>query len=131
MRPKLIFEFWATIFIPLLYFLNIFVISSTKDSFNSLSSIVILGTIISLFGIVFWVISFINLGTNFGVLPQKQKKVNRGLYKYFRHPMYIGIYSTFLGLSLAFKSWPGLVFLSLITLPLFILRASLEEKELK
>lgn len=127
---RLVFEFYLTIFIPLLYLVNIFIAFQTKGSFNSPLSLVFLGMLIATLGIILWVLSYIHLGKSFGVLPQKQKKVKKGIYKYLNHPMYIAIWLCFLGLSLANSSWQGLVFLNLVITPLLFIRAILEEKKL-
>ncbi len=128
---KLVWEFVATIIIPLLYFGNIAVIMKTPDTGKNSIFFVFLGIIIAIFGLIFWILSYINLGKSFGVLPQEQKKVKSGLYKYFNHPMYIGIWLTFLGLSLANSSWQGILYLNLIITPLLFVRSHLEEKKLK
>lgn len=128
---KLVFSFWATLFIPFLYFLNIYIAAITPDSFKAPFELRIVGILIATAGLIFWIVSFLNLGHSFGVLPQKQKRVKTGLYKYFNHPMYIGIFMTFLGISLANASWQGLVFLNVVILPLLFLRARFEEKQLK
>lgn len=127
---KLVLSFLGTVFIPLLYLLNLWIIAVTPFSLNLMFPVILSGLLIALFGIIFWIISFINLGTSFGVLPQKQKRVKRGLYKHLNHPMYIGIYATFFGLSITNGSWQGLTFLNLILLPILFARAILEERNL-
>ena len=127
---NLVWEFIATILVPLLYLLNIVVAFSTPASFRAPILIILAGILTAVLGIIIWITSYINLGKSFGVLPQKQKRIKRGLYKYTNHPMYIGIYATFLGLSLANASWQGLVFLNMILLPLLFIRAVFEEKTL-
>jgi protein-S-isoprenylcysteine O-methyltransferase Ste14 len=127
---NLVASFAVTIIIPLLYLLNILIILKTPNTVVFNLNLVILGSGLAAFGLFFWIISFINLGKSFGVLPQKQKKVKTGLYKYFNHPMYIGIWACFLGLSLANSSWAGLVFLNLVITPLLFIRAAFEEKKL-
>lgn len=126
---KLVFEFYLTIAIPLLYLFNI-ALAFKSVEVTPLSVLKILGVLVALFGLVFWLISFFHLGNSFGVLPQKQKKVKRGIYKYFNHPMYIGISATIIGISIANNSFMGLIFYCLITLPVLIIRARLEEKNL-
>ena len=128
---KLVFSFWAILFIPLLYLLNIYIAAITPNSFSAPIELRILGIAVTVFGLIFWIVSYINLGHSFGVLPQKQKKVKRGLYKYFNHPMYIGISAVMIGLSIANASWQGLLFYNLILLPVLIIRGALEEKKLK
>jgi protein-S-isoprenylcysteine O-methyltransferase Ste14 len=126
----LVWQFIATLLVPLLYLFNIEIILKTPGSYQSLFFMIVAGTIIALIGAIIWILSYINLGKNFGVLPQKQKRIRKGLYKYFNHPMYVGIYLTFLGLALANASWQGSVFLNLIILPILVIRAFFEERKL-
>ncbi len=121
---------FATILIPLLYILNLLFIAGYSGTFFAPMSVEILGIVSALIGMSIWVITFFNLKGSFGVLPQKQKRVKKGLYKYFNHPMYVGIYYTFLGLSFANRSWQGLFFLTVIMTPLLVIRATLEDKKL-
>jgi protein-S-isoprenylcysteine O-methyltransferase Ste14 len=127
---KLVLEFAATVIIPLLYLYNIFIVISTPNTVNFNFELRLIGICVAIFGLIFWIVSLFNLGKSFGVLPQKQKKTKRGLYKYLRHPMYVGIWSCFLGLSLANGSWQGLVFLNLIMTPLLFVRIYFEDKSL-
>lgn len=129
-KVRLIISFYLTILIPILYLVNIYLAYFYSNTIE-LSPVLILTGIISFtVGLIFWIISFYNLRKVFGVLPQKQKKIKVGLYKYFKHPMYIGIFLTFLGLSLANASKPGLLFLFFVILPVLILRIIFEEKKL-
>ena len=127
---KLVFSFWATLFIPLLYLVNIYIAAIYGNTFNISLQLRFLGIILSMVGIIFWIISYINLGHSFGVLPKKQKRVKRGLYKYFNHPMYMAIFTTFLGMSIANASWQGLIFLNIVILPILFIRAHFEDKNL-
>lgn len=128
---NLVGEFLLTIFIPLLYLGNIYSIIKTPNTFKPTYFIESIGIIISIIGLALWILSYIHLGKSFGVLPKKQKKVTRGLYKYTNHPMYIAIWLTFFGLSLILSSVWGLIYLNLIITPLLFIRANLEEKKLK
>ena len=127
---KKVWSIYATIGIPLLYLYNIYLAYAFPNTITESLQLKLLGIIFAGIGAVIWIISYINLGISFGVLPQKQKKVTRGLYKYTNHPMYIGIWCTFVGLSLANASLPGLLFLTLIMTPLLVIRAAFEEKQL-
>ena len=127
---KLVLSFWFTIFIPLLYIVNIYLAASFSKTFSPTPAVILIGLIFAFFGLMIWIISFFNLGFSFGVLPQKQKRVTKGIYKYFNHPMYIGIFCAFLGLSIANGSWQGLVFLNVVLLPVLFLRAYFEDKNL-
>jgi protein-S-isoprenylcysteine O-methyltransferase Ste14 len=127
---KLVWQFVGTILIPSLYLINIFIAFNNSYSFKPTFSLVLLGILIGFLGLILWVLSYINLGKSFGILPQKQKKVKKGVYKYLDHPMYIAIWLTFLGLSLANASWESLVFLNVFITPLLFIRAYFEEKKL-
>ena len=128
---NLVWQFIMTLLVPLLYLLNLGITIQTPNSFQAPIWLVLIGMIIACLGLVVWVISYISLGKSFGVLPQKQKRIKRGIYKYMKHPMYDGIYLTFAGLSIANKSWQGLTFLNLVILPLLVIRAFFEEKNLE
>jgi len=127
---KLVWQFVATLTIPLLYLLNINITFNNPQTYKSPFVMVLLGIIIAVLGVFLWITSIVNLGKSFGVLPKKQKRVRTGLYKHFNHPMYVGIWATFLGLSLANQSWQGLAFLNIVILPLLFIRAVFEEKKL-
>lgn len=130
MNYKNSISFGLTIAIPLLYIMNIFFAYFYKNSYIGPSFLITLGIVFSFVGLFFWYVSFVNLRKSFGVLPQKQKRVKDGLYKYFKHPMYIGIWLTFFGLTLASQSFPSFLYLLIIITPLLIVRAKIEEKEL-
>ncbi len=127
---KLVFSAFGTLFFPLLYLLNGLIAYTSPYSFRAPTSVVILGVLLAFLGIIIWITAMIHLKKGFGVLPQKQKRVNTGLYTYFNHPMYVGIYFTFLGLSLSNQSWQGLFFLNVFLLPTLVIRATYEDKYL-
>ena len=128
---KYVWEFVATILVPFLYLGNIYVIIKSPETIKPSYFFVFLGIIFAIIGLILWITSYVNLGKSFGVLPQEQKRIREGLYKYLNHPMYIGIWFTFLGLSLANSSWQGLLYLNLVITPLLFIRGSLEDKKLK
>ena len=129
-RWNLVFEFLLTFLIPFLYLTNIYIAFISPKTINLPLFFVLLGLIVAFVGLIIWVASYINLGHSFGVLPKKQKRVKAGLYKYTNHPMYIGIFLTFLGLSLANLSFPGLIFLVFVITPVLFIRARFEDKKL-
>jgi protein-S-isoprenylcysteine O-methyltransferase Ste14 len=131
MNWKTIFSFILTVIIPLLYLFNIFLAYSVRNTYQGPLFLIILGILFAFYGLTFWIASFIKLRKVFGVLPQEQKRVKTGIYKYFHHPMYIGIWFTFLGLALANESYPALLFLLIVMTPILVIRARLEEKKLK
>jgi len=127
---NLVWSFYITLAIPILYLLNLLLIYSYRNTLNLPNSMVMLGIIISIIGIMLWITSYFHLGFSFGVLPKKTKRVKKGLYKYLKHPMYVSIWLTFFGLSFSFKSLQGIIFLIFLLLPVFIIRAKIEEKYL-
>lgn len=90
----------------------------------------IVGLLIYLTGLITAIIGRIQLGNNwvdledFTVLPE-QNLVNKGIYKYIRHPIYIGDALLIIGLELALNSW--LVILGLGLLPVIYKQALGEE----
>lgn len=126
---RYILEFYGTIGIPLLYFFVLYS-ASLGDTISIPTLFRLFGLILSVLGLGFWLLSYLHLGRGFGVLPKSQKKVTRGLYSRYHHPMYIGITFTFFGLALANQSFAGLIATLLLLLPVLIIRAKLEEKKL-
>jgi len=125
---KLGLQFASMVIIPMIYFANLY-LAYFGGKFIPVP-LSYLGVVVAIFGVIFWATSIVNLGSSFGILPKKQKRVSRGLYKYFNHPMYIGISATVIGISIAQNSYAGLVFYCLILLPLTLIRARFEEKAL-
>lgn len=127
---NLVWQFVGTVLVPLLYLTNIFIAINNPHSFNANISLILIGILLAFLGLILWILSYINLGKSFGVLPQKQKKVKKGVYKYLNHPMYVGIWLTFLGISLSNASLQALIFLNLVITPLLFIRAYFEDKKL-
>ena len=125
---KLIFQFFTILLIPLVYFLGIFIIS--YPPFIHWLPINITGLIISFIGLILWATSYIYLRGSLSVLPKAKQLVTTGPYKYFSHPVYLGINLALFGLSLGSGSIPGVLYTILIVIPLNFLRAKTEEKEL-
>lgn len=70
------------------------------------------------------------MGSSFSVLAKAKKLKTGGAYKFFRHPIYLGINLTCLGIAMGLGSWLGLVYAILIVIPLNLIRAKKEEKTL-
>ncbi len=75
--------------------------------------------------------SYRTLGGNYSqevVITKKQQLVTTGPFKFVRHPQYISQLLCDFGAGLALSSFIVLPIVLLVQLPLFILRAQLEEK---
>lgn len=62
---------------------------------------------------------------------KNQKIVQKGIYKFIRHPAYAGSLLSFLGLGLAFANWLVFLIIFFPILAAFIYRMGIEEKALK
>lgn len=125
-----VLSFYLTVAIPLLYLYCLYVIARYPNTFVFPLPIILIGILSSFVGIILWVVSMLQLRGSFGVLPGKKVRVTTGLYKYFKHPMYLGITLTYLGLGIASQSSYGLLATLTLLLPVLIIRARLEEKKL-
>ena len=106
---------------PLLLTANALPIPSTTINY-----LTYLGLISILAGLFLWVTAYINLGRSFQVLPQASHLVTSGPYRYCRHPIYLGILLTMLGLALTTKSLPALLYILYFLIPLTYWRAHYE-----
>ena len=79
-------------------------------------------------GLAIWVSGMASLGKALRVLPEANSIVARGVYRFIRHPIYIGIIFTHLGLFFACGSTFGIIYTFTLIIPLNIFRAYLEEK---
>ena len=67
------------------------------------------------------------LGHSLAVLPGTDRLVTHGVYRYLRHPIYIGVILTLGGLFLACGSTICLIYVFVVVVPLNIFRARAEE----
>ncbi|KUO59648.1 hypothetical protein APF79_05755 [bacterium BRH_c32] len=77
------------------------------------------------------VISFKELGNSYAqdvVILKEHKLIESGIYKYIRHPQYLSQFLSDLGAGIALLSFIIVPLVILVELPLFIMRAFLEEK---
>ena len=120
-----------TIAVPSLYLLALILAWwAPKDFGFGQRLLAWLGLGVGLAGIGLWALAMFHLGKSLAVLPGADRLVTHGVYKILRHPVYLGIDLTFLGLFLAIGSTYGLIYLVLVVLPLNVVRARLEEKVL-
>ena len=125
-------RFVANIFIPFLYFVPLGVAYFSDKNFGfSYRGLVYSGLSVGAFGMILWMLSTLNLGSEFSTLPGAKKLVQRGVYRFIRHPMYLGIALAVFGLMLACGSIFGMIYLFIVILPVNILRSRIEEKVLE
>ena len=127
---KYIIEFYLTIAIPLIYLLGLGIIASGEGREGDLGREGG-GLLVAIAGIVVWGMAYVHLGRHFGVLPKTQVRLKSGLYHYFKHPMYMGIMATYLGLAIARGSTDGVWYSLGILGPMLLYRARKEEQKLK
>jgi len=70
------------------------------------------------------------LGKSFAVTPQARDLVTHGLYRRFRHPMYVFVDLTVCGLAIALNRWVILLLL-VVLVPLQVRNAAREAKLLR
>jgi protein-S-isoprenylcysteine O-methyltransferase Ste14 len=125
------FRFVLNILIPSSYFLIVAIAYFGPKNFGfGFPAIVLPALIVGFLGLILWVVSMMNLGSSFAVLPGSKQLVNRGVYKYIRHPMYCGINVTLGGLVIASGSYLGLIVYLVLAIPLNIIRSRWEERAL-
>lgn len=82
-------------------------------------------------GAILMVLALLALGwTLFSPAPP-EKLHTGGIYRYCRHPYYLGMMLGFLGLALSANNWISLAAVALLVIPAFLLKALLEERELR
>ena len=84
-------------------------------------------------GLVVRWIAILTLKKSFKVhvtVSENQQIVQSGIYKYIRHPSYLGSLLSFFGLALVFNNWLTLIMIFVPILIAFLYRISLEEKVL-
>ena len=80
-------------------------------------------------GLLVSAFSLLDLGKSFDVLPAKRDIVTKGMYKFVRHPIYLGYFLAALGtLTRSLSIYNSMIFCLLLSLTL--LRIFFEEKEL-
>lgn len=115
----------------IVYILNIVFVSVNSPVipfYNILFAL--LGLIISISGLVIWILGFLTLKGSFAIAPKAKKLIKSGIYEHLRHPIYNGIILTFFGLGLAKGSIISLLFTIFILYPFLKYRSRLEEKTL-
>ena len=97
------------------------------------SAIRICGAVLFAVGLAVAIAGRVQLGSNWsdievGEIRQQHSVVSRGLYRYMRHPIYVGDLILLVGLELALNSW--LVVGALALIPIVLRQAVREEQGL-
>ncbi len=93
----------------------------------------IVGLLLLITGVIIQLIAILTLGKNYSpvlINRKEQQLVTHGIYKYIRHPFYLGDVMANLGITLFFSSFFGFLIM-LLLIPLFLYRISIEEQMLK
>ena len=122
---------FLNILVPLFYLFPLVLAYISPKNFGfGYDELVYTGLTIGVLGVVLWALSMLTLGPSLAVFPGTEKLVTGGVYRYMRHPIYVGIVLTLSGLFLACGSMVCLVYVFAVVIPLNIFRARAEEKAL-
>ena len=125
-------RFLLNVLVPSLYlFPLIFAYLGPKNFGFGYDGLVYTGLTIGVAGVILWILSMMTLGPSLAVLPGTDRLVTRGVYRYLRHPIYVGIVLTLGGLFLACGSAICLIYVFVVVIPLNIFRARAEEMVLQ
>lgn len=122
LKDFLLVAFQAALFIA-------FFVSSSPVFDYQAPAVLWLGLALCMSGLLIGIVAVVQLNTNLSPFPSPVKAgslVKKGLYRYVRHPIYLGIILAMFGFSLASYSYPRL-FLTIICYGFFILKARYEE----
>ena len=98
-----------------------------KDQFLFESDIYsFLSLVVVIIGIVFLSIGRITIDKTF--ISKKEKLITSGIYSKIRHPIYTGRILFFVGLTLLFKSFIGIILVIVLLMPFHIYKARKEER---
>jgi len=92
-----------------------------------------IGLALILFGLLIRWSAILTLRRYFTVdvaIAKDHKIVDRGLYKYIRHPAYSGALMSFLGLGLTFSNWLSFLIITIPVTGAFLYRIRVEENAL-
>ena len=124
-------KFLLNILVPMLYlFPLVFAYLGSKNFGFGYRELVYAGLSVGAVGVLLWMVGMWSLGSSLAVLPGTDQLVTKGVYRVFRHPVYIGIVLTLTGLFVACGSVPCLVYVLVVVIPLNIFQAKAEEEVL-
>lgn len=125
-------RFALNVLVPLLYFFPLVIVYFSEKNFGfGHPELVPVFLFIGGVGMSVWILGMFSLGKSLAVLPGTDVLKTGGIYKLFRHPIYVGINLTLFGLLSASGSIFGMVYMAIVVIPLNIYRAREEEKALQ
>ena len=102
---------------------------ATKTSSHYVPHIHLIGLILCVSGVTLNLASLWQLKSSFSIMVEVRKLVNKGVYRFFRHPLYTGEMTHLLGLCLLFNNHFAYSFFRVV-LVMQVSRALLEERKL-
>ena len=133
-NPKLLTpnqKFLLNLLVPSLYLLPLLIVFFLPKNFGfGNESLVPFSIAIGISGLVVWIAGMACLGKALRVLPEANSIVAKGIYRFIRHPIYVGIVFTHFGLFFACGSIFGMFYTFFLIIPLNVIRAQLEERAL-
>jgi protein-S-isoprenylcysteine O-methyltransferase Ste14 len=124
-------KFLLNLLIPFLYLLPLVIVFFLPKNFGfGNKNLVPFSLAIGMLGLTVWIAGMISLGNALQVLPGANSIVAKGIYRFIRHPIYLGIVFTHFGLFFACGSTFGIIYTFILVIPLNVTRAKLEEKAL-
>ena len=122
-------KFFLDLSIPSLYLLPLLIVFFLPKNFGfGNENLVPFCLAVGMSGLVLWIAGMACLGKALRILPGTNAIIAKGVYRFIRHPIYVGIVFTHFGLFFACGSTFGMIYLFVIIIPLNIIRAQLEEK---
>ena len=124
-------KFLLSLLIPSFYLLPLLIVFFLPKNFGfGNGSLVPFSLAIGMSGLTVWISGMACLGKALKVLPEANSIVAKGIYRFIRHPIYVGIVFTHFGLFFACGSTFGIFYTFVLIIPLNVIRAQLEEKAL-
>ena len=124
-------KFFLDLLIPSLYLLPLLIVFFLPKNFGfGNERLVPFSLAIGVSGLTVWIAGMACLGKALKVLPEANAIVAKGIYRFIRHPIYVGIVFTHFGLFFACGSKFGIIYTFILIIPMNIIRAQLEEKAL-
>lgn len=113
------------------YWLSFIIASSKTGRIYHWNTLFITGTILVAIGLVIRVTSILMLRHQFTYTVTKienHRLIDKGLYKFIRHPGYLGQLIIFTGIATTLSNWLSLIFMIVPVLTGYLYRISVEER---